>query len=410
MSTFKDAVPQLSRLPSGHVYGNDGSGKFHFQPTSETSRLAERFERTVERLGDLHKLPVGAALILSLPIRNAICTPNGLASAIAALHTVYRCGDHIALDWKLAHGWRDRRFLDPLTVDLLTSLAGPHQCTTKDRNLARQLIQDAMAETDPRQVWRSFCACAAAWWSDPLPYLIWSHCAGVQPLQPLSRGTWARYHTKLPLMSPVALVETPTTPLQSAYFSAGGQSARYDCILQAIAIVNRARRKHKSRQAFSDTVLKGLSDLLHEARDAGRLQVLLVGFIVDLVVNGGIQGQLAISSLVGYLQQTLLRLFNALLDKDLNALEAEGWLAIYESVLRDDTAAEKQRNKISAALSAFHNFIAWLGVPPLPGGVIAPGVMHPPRAELVWPQVSGKPAAFFPTAGHTRRMLLINTA
>ena len=268
MSLLKDAVPQLSRLPSGHVYGNDGSGKFHFQSTLQTSRLAELFERTVERLGELHKLPVGSALILSLPIRNAICTPYGLASAVAALHNVYRCGDHIALDWKLAHGWRDRRLLEPLTVDLLASLAGPYKCTTKDRRLAQLLIQDAMAETDPRQVWNSFCACAAAWWSDPLPYLIWSHCVGVQPLQPLSRETWARYHTKLPLVPPVALVETQPTPLQSAYFSAGRQSASYDCILQAIAIVNGARRKHKSRQAFSDAVLKGLSDLLHEARDA----------------------------------------------------------------------------------------------------------------------------------------------
>lgn len=385
MSLVDDFVPQPKHLPSGHVYGNDGSGKYHFQPTPVTSRLAERFEHVIDRLGDLQNLPIGPALILSLPIRNAVCTPRSLSAAAAAMHNVYRCGNHIALEWTLSHGWRDRRYLEPLTARLIGSLDRPHRITIRDRRQASQILQQAMGESDSKRAWHSFCACAAAWWSDPLPYLIWSHCAGVQPLQPLSRGAWARYHTKLPLLATATLAMVEVTPTQSAYFSASGQSAQADCILRAIDAVKQARRKHKSRQAFTDAALRDLYEQLHEAQRAGRLQVLLIGFVIDLVTNGGIKGELAIDSLVGYLLQTLIRLFNALLDKDLSALGGEGWRAIYMFVLKDDTIGKRQRSKIAATLSAFHDFISWLGVPPLPGGTGSRGATLPPRAEVVWP-------------------------
>ena len=48
------------------------------------------------------------------------------------------------------------------------------------------------------------------------------------------------------------------------------------------------------------------------------------------------------------------------------------------------TVREKQRNKIGATLAAFHDYISWLGVPPLRGGLSKGGPVRPPRAEVNW--------------------------
>lgn len=385
MKFSDDITPEPTPLPSGHVVGVDTSGKLQIQSTLITSELAEQFECAVERLGDLQGLPIGPALILSLPIRNAVVTPGSLTAAAAAIQNVYRSGEHLALEWRLSHGWRDRRFLEPLTCSLLNSIDRPHAITTRDWRAARDLLQHAMGEAHPRHVWRQFCASASAWWSDPMPHLLWSHCAGVRPMQPLSREAWARFHTKLPLLPSAALAPPEITPARMAYFAAGGQSAQSDSVARAVSIVKSSAVKHKSRQAFAEDAVKQLTDLLGEAQRAGRLQVLLVGFVIDLVINGGVRGVLAIGSLIGYLGQTLIRLFKALVDMELNAMGGDAWRAVYVSVLDDKIVQEtQQRNKIGATLTAFHDYLSWLGVPPLLAGLGKGGPLRPPRAEVNW--------------------------
>jgi len=398
MSRRDDLIPEPRPLPSGHVFGVDASGKFVFQPTAATSHRAEEFEQIVQRLGDLREIPIGAALILLLPMRNAVLTPASLNAAAAVMHTVYRVGDHLALEWSVAHGWRDRRFLDPVSSDLLARLDRPYVITGKDHRLAREHLQRAMQEADSQKVWHRFCACASAWWSDSLSTLLWSHCAGVSILQPWSRSTWARCVTGLPLYlrDPSAHVEI--TPAQTAFFQTNRQSSDADVVVRSVYIVRDVWLRHKSKQHFKDAVLKDLHELLLEAREAGRVQVLIVGFVIDLVINGGVRGELALSSLLGYLSQTLVRLFKALVAVDLRALDGAECHAIYRSVLEDETLGERQRNKVAATLAAFHDYLAWLGVSPLPTKLGGSGAMRPPRAEAVFQEDIARAVQWLDTA------------
>jgi hypothetical protein len=367
---------------SGHDFEVDQTGKIHFQATAETSQLAARFLTAIDRIGDLHRLPPAVGLILTLPIHDAVLTQHGWHAAVKSIPTIYYQGTHFVLDWCLSDGWRDRRFLSPVTRSILNQFPTVPSIQERDWRDARTLIQEALEEPSNTKVWDVFVSCASAFWSDKLPGVLWSHCTGVDPLQPFSRETVARRTTGLPLIYKAVQQTALPRADQAAFLIAGIQTQQLFTVREAETILNLQKKLKSSRAHFGEAVIPKLTDLLYRSQREGRIQVLLVGFVIDLVTNGGVQGELSIGSLIAYLASTLEKLAIELLQKDIFTFDSHDWWELYSKV--SIKCEQKQASKVNATLAAFHDYLQWLGVPPLQRRFGKSGPLLPPRAEVIW--------------------------
>ena len=377
-------------LASGHRHEIDPSGKHHYQSTDATSALAARFEFTLSSIGNLDALPPHCGLLLTLPARELVFVPSNVRRAAAGLGQLYAHASFAALEWELPNGWRDRRFLSNASLHLLRQLSAPPTFTTKNWQEATAILGNVLNDVPHRELWSHYCACASAWWSFKLPTLLWSHCCWIEPLQPLTRSTWARHLTALPLAARSDAISVESSATRDAYFASEGQSLKTTTLATLEAIVRRAASAPTARATFAERVILDARTLLPEAAREGRIQVLLIGFLVDLVENGGVRGRLSISAILDYAGQTIRRLFNALTrtTRDLNALGAWDWWTVYQTVI--ESARPSQRGKVGATLHAFHDYLQWLGVPNLPRGLGNHEPHRPPRAEVLWSHEGGR--------------------
>ena len=378
------------------------TGKVELQSTSETSMLCEQYESTRVQLGDLSTWPTASALIVAPVLHEAVLTPESHKRAVAGLSGIYRYGPDVALEWALKDGWRDRRFLTSASRALLTlDGPGPIRIGRADWVYANRRVQDATGTSSAADAWAALTAQASAWWSAHLPTLLWTHCTNVVPLQPLDRESWARLHSGLPL-----LMEDPELPrlseVQRRYFDCNLQSKDEEVIRQIRRILLKKALLHKSRSDFVRECLKDLNDQIPRAVAAGRHQVLLLGHVMDLLINGGVKGQLAISSLVNYVGQTLLRVFRAILATPIGDLGPWNLAPAFREVLVSTTP--KQRGKVHACLSALIDYLGWLGVPRFrldDEGLLVDSL---PRAQVVWThEIVRAIEALLPLAGKGSR-------
>jgi hypothetical protein len=383
MSTEHPARLPATMLASGHLMSRDPvTGKIELQSTDLTSSLCEQFEVTRVRLGDLATWPAPSALIVAPVLYEAVLTPEALRRAVAGLPGMYACGPDVALEWSMKGGWRDRRFLTPRTLALLPSAqSGPLSVGRADWIHANRRIQEAVSISSTTEAWAAFTSQASAWWSAHLPTLLWTHCAQVVLLQALDRASWARLHSGLPLLMAES-DKLELTEIQRKYFDCQLQSKDEEVLREIKRIFLFYARHHGSRQDYATKCVDDLNKLIPRAVAAGRVQVLLLGHALDLVSNGGVLGQLAISSLVNYVSQALLRVFHAILPIPIGELGPWTLGPAFRTVLKD--TREGQRGKVHACLSALVDFLTWLGVPRFHFGADGFLVDRPPRARVVW--------------------------
>lgn len=372
---------QFDKHPSGILYGVDDSGKIHFQSTPESSKLEAQFVSIAEKLECQVHLDPRVRIIFSLVMNDACISQKSHRAALAAFGSIYKSGESVKVDMKYEHGWRDSRRLSEQTLEILQTQTAPVVFTSYHMRVANQALCNVLNISDAEGAWNTFYAMAAAYWGSSLPKLLWAHCVHISPLQPLTKKAYVRRQTGMPLRHACSADEMQVAQERSTYFSVQVQTLNMTCIIDAIQLVVDQASENQSKQAFVQKVVNGLRGHIGQAMLHGRLQVLLILAAIDLIANGGVQGELAISSMVSYMQSTYLKLARALINKHLDALTGAGWLAVYEDVLQQSTG---NKDQIRAALAAFHDFLEWLDVPQLPRGIGGHKERRPPKAEVVW--------------------------
>lgn len=368
-------------LPCGYLFGQDDSGKLHFQSTPKSTALETQFIEVEEKLARQVHLDPKVQIAFSLVINDVCISRKSHRAALDAIGSAYKRGKSIFIDMPYTHGWRDRRRLSEQTIALLQQQNAPFSLSAYDMRVANATLCNALELKDSNTAWDMFYTMAAAYWGSSMPKLLWSHCLHLSPMQPLSRATHVRMQTGLPLRHACSVDEMKVPIEKSAYFSAQIQTHSMATILDAIQLIVDEASENHSRQSFVKNVTKGLRGLIPNALLEGRHQVLMILFGIDLVTNGGVNGELAIGSMVDYIQSTFPKLLTALLDKSIDALSGDDWLRLYQSILKQSSGNDAQ---VRATLSAFHDFLQWLDVPPLPRSIGELKDQRPPRAEVVW--------------------------
>jgi hypothetical protein len=136
------------------------------------------------------------------------------------------------------------------------------------------------------------------------------------------------------------------------------------------------------RQKISDYIRSSVPQAARE----GRSQVLVLGGANHVVESGGISGKvLAPVTLYEYFRLTLRRVLRALIDVDPEAMVAEEFWTLYQSVILDPEVPESQRTKVASMLEVFHRFLVIVGCEPLHRSLVTGAPIAPPAAAVVWP-------------------------
>lgn len=136
------------------------------------------------------------------------------------------------------------------------------------------------------------------------------------------------------------------------------------------------------RQKISDYIRSSVPMAARE----GRSQVLVLGGANHIVESGGISGKvLAPVTLYEYFRLTLRRVLRALIDVDPEAMVAEDFWSLYQSVILDPKVPESQRTKVASMLEVFHRFLVIAGCEPLHRSLVTGAQIAPPAAAVVWP-------------------------
>ncbi len=136
-----------------------------------------------------------------------------------------------------------------------------------------------------------------------------------------------------------------------------------------------------ARQKISDYIRSSVPQAARE----GRAQVLVLGGANHVVECGGISGRaLAAVTLYEYFRLTLPRVLRALTELDPEAMVAEEFWSMYQSIILDPDLPESQRSKVASMLQVFHRFLVILGCEPLRRSLVTGARIGPPAAAVVW--------------------------
>lgn len=349
----------------------------------ESARLVEAAVDTLLAGG----LSSGAALGLSLMADAAVLhIPSLQHLAAAQRFKTYAAGEWVCMEWALADGWRDRRFLPPRTQQLFTA----HRQAPSAKDLHE--IDEAFGAHFPHLArghrLEAFVGAAAAHWARHLPPVLVGHAVRAQPFQPLDIGALARRESMLPLAQGDDQAPSRAQQLAERILSLRLTTGRRS---QGVGfgvteLMQRARQLSAARgpKSAGRADLSKLIDELLPSAAAEESSLLLLGAARHLIDEGGIDGRLlALTTIADYLGATLPPLQQALAGTCVQELDSQGWQRLYQQVIQ--AATPTQQAKIASCLEAMHRFLVMCGVEPLSTSLVSAHIKLPPAAATVWP-------------------------
>lgn len=368
----------------GMAVARRADGEYLFQETPRSIELANVFDHFTSTSSAFSDLPNGAQILLSLVINDAVILASDLRS-IAVASTIWTDGQHVAVEWPRRNGWVDRRYLHPDTVALMTVNVGAIASTRDWKAAARYLAANVPgASANP---WHTIFEAAQAWWYTQLPGPLFSHCAGLQKLQPLDRTAHARRATRRPLDKkedePVARTLSDLTERIDLITARTMQTSTAQATVQAVREVASQHRDEAASRGLMEARLK---EVFGVALNHGRPQAIVVAGTISVVVEGGVLGRLlkprTLATYIGHCVEPLLV---ALLDPsalDVYELAPLNRLQLYRSVV--DNAPQTAADQVAAFLMAMDRYLVATGCPPLEIGLGKELPSAPPFARTVF--------------------------
>ncbi len=308
--------------------------------------------------------------------------------------TPYRCGEHVALEWRQSiDGHLERRFLHPLTAAVWPRISmvdspevpgispqGTSRETAESKAGTAQLaapgdlisalqgwVEGVSGYTFGRSVWEQVQRDQMAWWCEHLPGPLFAHCVGAFPLRAIERSAWARLNTRLALHRKEVQdeqqdasnhdAEPQTDQLLDQLDSTEGadfDQSELNAALHILKSTHASAIDGLTKRQWID----GLGRLSLATRALNPATVVLVGWVCHMCEAGTVNtANPAASTIRLYASSVLLPLGKGFAGQSdaPEDWEATQLLAIYQAVLQEKS--DGSRPAALAALASFHEYL-----------------------------------------------------
>lgn len=337
----------------------DGHFKTLYYPSDDNARLVERFAAFRRSVAARCATPMSAAA-RSLACAVAFDAPclTELPAIYCALSRPYRVKDHIAVEWRNAHGVTDRRLLSPFTVLALKELG--ESAWPSFEQASAEVLASAGADTLD-----ALCNASGAWMLTHVPTWLLPRIFGTGRSASLPRSALARWASKLCVVAPeqMPVLKPQDLELIDGCNASAGEDGD-DELFSSIS--NTCVEKDSVRHKEIERMRQGLLGLLPRAVAAGPASCLMLWFALSLVEHGTRGTPLLAAASIGeYVRLTVTVAQRQLRGLQVADLTSERLADFYRAVIA--AAKEGQASKAHPACVALHDFLGtWHDVGPWP--------------------------------------------
>ncbi|TXH88661.1 MAG: hypothetical protein E6Q78_09875 [Rhodoferax sp.] len=318
--------------------------------------------------------PRSGVWIALVCIEAVIDVSNHRALMAGAISTYELDTENICLEFALAGGWTDRRYLQPTTIEYLARNKGVFFKKEDLKKVDSELAD--IFKLGRGKHHKQLIAAARDYWSKRMPGVLFGHCTGEDRFQLI--GRYALWRSVTRAVAPNS--------------SAGGLSIDYlgwpqfsKSLITAGFVVSQlediARRKG-ARGTGRQLMVDCIDQHFHAARVEGQIQALSLLCLKEVIETGGMNGGLlAPSSISTYLCTTFVPWVSALLDLGMES-ESEAYIKSYTSILAAHPSSRQGQAK--SLIDILHTRLVLRGAPLL-RSLGKAQLQSVPNAQVIWP-------------------------